>query len=134
LDSLSGVFHSRDITAKDIADEAFKIGVVMFFAGHTKTDELYIPRYEFASLLDRCPYEDKKNIITKILSALRLASFGVDEDHLWGLEEPIMTLVPTPILITHSLSKKWGEELASSFSQRVTAGFIKRLREKRGQI
>lgn len=134
LDSLSRVFHSRDITARDIADEALKIGVVMFFAGHTKTDELYIPRYEFAVSLDRCQSENKKNIITKILSALRLASFDVDEDHLWGLEEPIMTLVPTPILIAHDLSKKWGEELASSFSQRVTAEFIRRLREKREQI
>lgn len=134
LDSLSGVFHSRDITARDIADEALKIGVVMFFAGHTRTDELYIPRYEYAVSLDRCQSENKKNTITKILSALRLASFDVDEDHLWGLEEPMMTLVPTPILIAHDLSKKWGEELASSFSQRVTAEFIKRLREKRGQI
>lgn len=134
LDSLSGIFHSRDITARDIADEALKIGVVMFFVGHTKTDELYIPRYEFAVSLDRYTLGNEKNTITKILSALRLASFDVDEDHLWGREESIMTLVPTPILIAHDLSKKWGEELASSFSQRVTAEFIKRLREKRGQI
>ena len=134
LDSLSGIFHSRDTTAKDIAEEALKIGVVMFFAGHTKTDELYIPRYEFAISLNQILPGDEKNIIIKILSALRLASFDVDEDHLWGLEEPIMTLVPTPILLAHDLSKKWGEELASSFSQRVTSEFIKRLREKRGQI
>lgn len=134
LDSLSGVFHSRDITAKDIASEALKIGVVMFFAGHTKTNEVYIPRYEFSVSLDRCQSENMKNIIIKILSALRLASFEVDEDHLWGLEEPIRTFVPTPILIAHDLSKKCGEELASNFSQRVTAEFIRRLKEKRGQI
>jgi len=133
LESLAGVFHSRDITAKDIANEALMIGVVMFFAGHTRTDELYIPRYEFAVSLNE-PLGNIKVTILKILSALRLASFDVDEDHLWGLEEPISTLVPTPILVAHDLSKKWGEELASSFSQRVTAEFIKRLREKRGQI
>lgn len=133
LESLDGVFHSRDITAKDIADEALKIGIVMFFAGHTPTDEIYIPRYEFAASLDET-LRDTKATIVKILSALRLASFDIDEDHLWGFEEPISTLVPTPILVAHNLSKKWGEELASSFSQRVTAEFIKRLREKRGQI
>ena len=134
LDSLSVVFHSRDITAKNIADEALKIGVVMFFAGHTKTDELYIPRYEYAVYLDRQRSEDNKYTIIKILSALRLASFDVDEDHLWGLEEPITTIIPTPILVAHNLSKKWGEELAASFSQRVTAEFIKRLRERRNPI
>ncbi|MCL0039056.1 hypothetical protein M1O57_04380 [Dehalococcoidia bacterium] len=133
LESLSGVYHSRDITAKDIADEALKIGVVMFFAGHARTDELYIPRYEFAvSLIE--PLGNVKTLILRILSALRLAAFDVDEDHLWGLEEPILTLVPTPILVAHDLSKKWGEELASSFSQRVTAEFIRRLRGKRGLL
>lgn len=130
LDSLSGIYHSRNITAKDIANEALKLGVVMFFAGHAKTDELYIPRYEYAVLLEKCQSENNKDMLNKILSALRLASFDVDEDHLWGLEEPIMTLIPTPILVAHDLSKKWGEELASSFSQRVTAEFIKRLKEK----
>lgn len=135
LESLSNVFHSRDMSAKDIADEALKAGTVMFFAGHSRTDELYIPRYEFAvSLNEYLSGINIKNAILKILSALRLASFDVDEDHLWGLEEPISTLIPAPILITHDLSKKWGEELASSFSQRVTAEFINRLREKKSQI
>lgn len=78
----------------------------MFFAGHTKTDEIYIPRYEFAVYLKDQQEKNTKKQILKILSALRLASFDVDEDHLWGLEEPIMTLVPTPILIAHDLSKK----------------------------
>ncbi len=61
---------------------------------------------------------------------MRLASFEADEDHLWGLEEPVLTLVPAPLLVAHDFSKKWGEELAASFSQRVTAEFIKRLKEK----
>ena len=133
LESLSGIYHSREITAKNIADVALTIGVIMFFAGHTRTDELYIPRYEFAVSLDE-PLRGIGDEVIRILSALRLASFDTDEDHLWGLEEPILTLVPTPILIAHDLSKKWGEELASGFSQRVTAEFIKRLREKRGEI
>ena len=133
LDGLANIYHSRDITAKDIAEQALKIGVIMFFAGHSKTDELYLPRYEFA-IAPNESIRDVKNKIIRILSALRLASFDVDEDHLWGLEEPISTLVPTPILIAHDLSKKWGEELSASFAQRVTAEFIKRLREKRGII
>jgi hypothetical protein len=70
----------------------------------------------------------------KLLSALRLASFDIDEDHLWGLEEPITTLAPTPILIAHDISKRMGEELTSNFAQRATAEFIKRLREKKGVL
>lgn len=130
LKSLERVFHGRDVTAKQIADEALKISVVMFFVGHSKTDELYMPRYEFAVYTGTSP-DGLKNSIFKVLSALRLASFDVDEDHLWGPEEPIKTLVPTPILIAHDISKKMGEELASNFTQRATAEFIKRLKEKR---
>jgi hypothetical protein len=133
LDSLSRVFHSRDITARDIVIEALKLGVIMFFAGHSRTDELYMPRYEFVvSVGDRV--NDLANSIHRVLSALRLASFDVDEDHLWGLEEPIRTLVPTPILVAHDISKKMGEELASNFAQRATAEFIKRLREKKNHL
>jgi len=133
LDSLSRVYHSRDLTARDIVDEALKVNVVMFFAGHSITDELYIPRYEFAVFMG-FSMEEFKNTIFKILSALRLASFDVDEDHLWGLEEPIRTMVPIPILIAHEISKMMGEELASNFAQRATAEFIKRLREKKGNL
>ena len=129
LENLGKIFHSRDITAKDIAEQALKIGVIIFFAGHNRTDELYLPRYEFTIDLNES-FGDIKDKIIKILSALRLASFDVDEDHLWGLEEPISTLVPTPILIAHDLSKKWGEELSANFAQKVTAEFIKKLREK----
>lgn len=133
LASLSRVYHSRDITARDIVEEALKINVIMFFAGHSRTDELYIPRYEFVSPLGFCP-DGLQNVVFKVLSALRLATFDTDEDHLWGLEEPIRTLVPMPILIAHDLSKKMGEELASNFIQRATAEFIRRLREKRNSF
>lgn len=130
LEGLGRVYHARDITARDIAGEALKIGVVMFFVGHSKTDEIYIPRYEFAVSLDEAASLDVRDRVVRILSALRLASFEADEDHLWGLEEPVLTLVPAPLLVAHDFSKKWGEELAASFSQRVTAEFIKRLKEK----
>jgi hypothetical protein len=133
LNSLTKVYHSRDITARDIVDEALKINVIMFFTGHSRTDELYIPRYEFLELADK-PCEDLSSSIYKVLSALRLASFDVDEDHLWGLEDPIRTLVPTPILVAHDISKKMGEELASNFAQRATAEFIKRLKEKKANL
>lgn len=133
LDSLNRVYHSRDITARDIVDEALKISVVMFFGGHSNSNELYIPRYEYA-VLDDTGQDEWERTVSKILSALRLASFDVDEDHLWGLEEPIKTLVPTPILVAHDISKKMGEELASNFAQRATAEFIKRLREKKSTL
>lgn len=133
LESLTRVYHSRDITARDIVNEALKIDVVMFFAGHSRTDELYIPRYEFVSPVG-FSHEGIQNIIYKVLSALRLATFDTDEDHLWGLEEPIRTLVPMPILIAHDLSKKMGKELASNFTQRATAEFIRRLKEKRASL
>lgn len=130
LDSLSIVYQSRHITARDIADEALKFGVIMFFAGHSRTSELYIPRYEFAVELTNVGNNVEDDIL-RVLSALRLASFDVDEDHLWGLEEPIATLVPTPILVAHDISKRMGEELASNFAQRATAEFIKQLRARK---
>jgi hypothetical protein len=133
LASLARVYHSRYITARDVATEALKVNVVMFFAGHSTNDELYIPRYEFA-ILGSNRLGSLKSTILRVLSALRLASFDVDEDHLRGLEEPIKTLVPTPILVAHDISKKMGEELASNFAQRTTAEFIKRLREKRSHL
>lgn len=133
LDRLNHIYHSRDITAREIINEALKVNVVMFFAGHSTTDELYMPRYEFALL----PYMKIQNIndyVLKVLSALRLASFDVDEDHLRGLEEPINTLVPAPILVAHDISKKMGEELASNFAQKTIAEFIKRMKQKRAII
>lgn len=129
IEGLNSIYHNRDITARDIVDEALKLSVIMFFAGHSKTDELYIPRYEFVTS-DDFASNDLKNMVLKVLSALRLASFDVDEDHLWGLDEPINTLVPTPILIAHDISKKMGEELASNFAQRTIAELIKRLHER----
>ena len=123
LNSLKDIYHNRTVTAKKIVDEALKYKVAMFFIGHCQSDEFYAPRYEFV-LYD----EDKPNINKikiKLLSALRLASFDVDEDHLWGLEEPICTLVPTPILIAHDLSKKVGEDLAHNWISRTYAEFIK---------
>ena len=131
LNSLSSVFHARGLSARDIANEALKVGVVMFFAGHTTSDEIYIPRYEFATRSIN-GVDNLGSKVLQVLSALRLASFDVDEDHLRGLEEPINTLVPTPILVAHDISKKMGEELASNFAQRTTAEFIKRLRERKG--
>jgi hypothetical protein len=131
---LGGVYHTRDITAKDIVQEALKVSVVMFFAGHSRNEELYIPRYEFSQMTQKVNNSNYMEWAYKVLSALRLASFDVDEDHLWGLEEPIKTLIPTPILVAHDISKKMGEELASNFAQRATAEFIKRLREKKANI
>jgi hypothetical protein len=130
VDSLGGVFHSRGITAKDIVTEALKLSVMMFFVGHSRTSELYMPRYEFA-VSGSVSESATEDIILRVLSSLRLASFDVDEDHLRGLEEPIKTLVPTPLLVAHDISKKMGEELASNFAQRTTAEFIKRLRERK---
>jgi len=122
LNSLENIYHSRHLTARDIVDEALKYKVAMFFAGHSITPEFYCPRYEFIYYDNR---DEIKHEITKILSALRLASFDIDEDHLWGLEEPICTLVPTPTLIAHELSKKMGEELATDWAAKVYAEFIK---------
>jgi len=121
LNSLKNIYHSRNLTAINIVDEALKYKVAMFFAGHSSTSEFYFPRYEFVY------YDSGENVkqdIIKILSALRLASFDVDEEHLWGLEEPICTLLPTPTLISHELSKKMGEELSNDWASKVYAEFI----------
>jgi hypothetical protein len=134
LARLERVAHGRDLTAREIIDEALKMSVVMFFVGHTRTDELYIPRYEFVLHEGASTAETVKSNILKMLSALRLAKFDADEDHLWNLEEPIRTLVPMPILVAHDLSKRMGEELASNFTQRATAEFIKRLQAKKTSL
>ena len=122
LSSLQSIYHSRNLTAGDIVEEALKYKVAMFFAGHSKTSEFYCPRYEFVYYGNR---GGVKQDVLKILSALRLASFDVDEDHLLGLEEPICTLLPTPTLISHELSKKMGEELSNDWVSKVYAKFIK---------
>lgn len=130
LESLNTVFHSRSFTARDIANRALQLGAVMFFAGHFTNSELYVPRYEFIINVED-KVLDVFSEINKIISSLKFASFDVDEDHLWGLDEPICTLLPTPLLIAHDISKKMGEELASNFAQRTTAEFIKQLQDYR---
>jgi len=121
LNSLSNIYHTRNLSARDIVGEALNYKVAMFFAGHTKNDECYIPRYEFVYY-----DEDRENIdklVLKILSALRLASFEVDSDHLRDLEEPL--LLPAPLIYSHNLSKVMGEMLARDWSSRTYAEFIK---------
>jgi len=123
LDSLNNIYHSRHLTARAIVEEALKYKVAMFFGGHSKTPEFYCPRYEFVY------YDSNKNTvkdnIIRVLSALRLASFDIDDEHLWGLEEPVCTILPTPLLIAHELSKKMGEELVMDWVSKVNAEFIK---------
>lgn len=130
LNRLNQIFHTRDLSAREIVNEALKVDVMMLFVGHITTDELYIPRYEF--LINTNNIRDIFTSIQKMLSALRLASFDIDEDHLRGLEEPIKTLVPAPILVAHDISKKMGEELSANFAQRTIQEFIKRLNEDGG--
>lgn len=124
LASLENIHHSRYLTGRKIVDEALKYQVMMFFAGHSKTPEIYFPRYEFVYY-----GTDAKTEIIRILSALRLASFDVDEDHLWGRKEPLRTLIPTPNLIAHDLSKKMGEELALDWTAKTNAEFTKMRRK-----
>lgn len=122
LNSLENIYHSRHLTARSIVDEAMKYKVAMFFAGHSRTPEFYCPRYEFVYYDNR---DDVKQNIMNILSALRLATFDVDKEHLWGSEEPICTLLPIPTLIAHELSKKVGEELVDDWVSKTYAEFIK---------
>ncbi len=129
LERLGKSFHNRSITARDIAEKALNLGVVMFFVGHARTAEQFLPRYEYAvevSSLHGYTESALGRDVLKLLSALRSATFDVDEDHLWGLEEPITTLVPTPILVAHNVSKQVGSELALDYRQRTLAEFIRR--------
>jgi len=130
LNRLTNIYHTRDLSAREIINEALKIDVMMFFVGHSTSDEMYFPRYEF--LVNSYNTKDLYKTIHKILSALRLASFDIDEDHLRGLEEPIKTLVPAPLLVAHDISKKMGEELSANFAQKTIQEFIKRLKDNGG--
>ncbi|MBE7169497.1 MAG: hypothetical protein INR73_02845 [Williamsia sp.] len=127
LARLDHVYHTRDLSAREIVNQALKIDVMMFFTGHSTTDEMYFPRYEF--LVNEANTKNIYHTIHRLLSALRLAQFDVDEDHLRGLEEPIKTLVPAPILVAHDISKKMGEELSANFAQKTIQEFIKRMKE-----
>ena len=122
MNRLAQVHHNRNRTARDIADDALELDVVMFFAGHARTNEQFLPRYEFVRNGDNHVDHD----LTKVLSALRSASLDVDTDHLRGLDEPINTLVPTPVLVAHHISKSVGGELALNFKQRTLARFLER--------
>ncbi len=41
LNSLGNIYHSRNLTAKNIAEEAMKYKIAMFFVGHSMTPEVY---------------------------------------------------------------------------------------------
>ena len=121
LKSLESVNHTRTMTARQIVEDAIKIKVAMFFVGHSRTDEFYMPRYEFVY------YDEYKNEIvqkiTQILSAIRLATVELDQDHQRTLEEPI--LVPQPLMFAHEVSKAMGEELVQDWCTRTWAEYIK---------
>jgi len=125
LASLENVESHRGTTARKIVEEALKYKVAMFFSGHSKTDEFFLPRYEFV-YYDEDSKEHEK-IMLKILSALRLASFSLDKDHLRNLEEPI--IVPIPLLMAHDLSKKMGDELAKNWKAK-TYGELARMKKE----
>ncbi len=121
LESLKDTYHNRDLTAKKIVEEALKYKVAMFFAGHSNTNEYYIPRYEF--VLYEEDYAKVDKISLKILSALRLGTFQVDTDHLRNLEEPL--LIPIPLTYSHDLSKAMGEILSHDWMARTYAEFMR---------
>ena len=126
LNSLAGVLHNRKLSAKQIVEEALKHKVAMFFAGHTKSDEYYIPRYEFV-LYDE-DLEKVDEIVLKILSAIRLGSFSVDVDHLRTMGRPI--LIPVPLNYSHNLSKAMGNILAKDWVDRTYSEFAKLIHKK----
>ena len=55
-----------NITAGNIAERALNYQVVMFFAGHARTNEQFLPRYEFIQR-DKPVADD----IIRVLTALR---------------------------------------------------------------
>lgn len=131
LARLGRMHHNRHMTAEDIANQALDLGVVMFFAGHATTNEQFLPRYEFSVSLPEFAARSQSQLaddIIRILSAIRSASFDLDEDHLWGLDEPITTLLPLPLLVAHNISKQVGSELALDYKQRALAEFVRRKR------
>lgn len=124
LNSLSLINHNRTLSAKNIVETAFKTRVAMFFAGHSNSDEYYVPRYEFVY------YDEYENSINEklmqILSAIRFSVIDKDEDHMKKLDEPI--LVPSPLIYAHELSKSMGDELVKNWTARTWNEFL-RLKE-----
>jgi len=130
LASLEKVQSHRGTTARQIIEEALNYSVAMFFSGHTKTDEFFIPRYEFVYYGEDLN-KTKENLI-KILSALRLASFTLDQDHLRTLEEPI--IVPIPVMLAHDLSKRMGNELTKNWKARTYSELARMKKESCSKV
>ena len=124
LKRLDKVKHNRNISAGDIVKDALNLKVAMFFAGHARTSELYLPRYEFIVSEGATHQKINENVI-KLLSGLRLASFDIDVDHMWGLDVPIPTLLPTSLIVADKLSRKMGEELSRDWRAKVFQEFAK---------
>jgi hypothetical protein len=123
LNRLKKIKHNRNLSAADIVKDALDLKVAMFFAGHTKTTELYLPRYEFIAHDSNQKKIDES--IVKVLSGLRLASFDVDVEHMWGLDTPIPTLLPTPLILADKLSREMGKELSRDWKAKVLQEFKK---------
>ena len=124
LNSLSLVDHNEGLSARNIVESAFKTRVAMFFAGHSNSDEYYVPRYEFVYYDEYADFINKK--IMQILSAIRFAVIDKDEDHQKKLDEPI--LIPSPLIHAHELSKSMGDELVKNWTARTWNEFL-RLKE-----
>jgi len=121
LKSLEGIYHGRTKTARQIVEAALGTQVAMFFVGHFNSDNYYVPRYEFVF------YEEERNQIKdkmlQLISAIRLSTIELDQDHMRDLEQPI--LVPLPIMHAHELSKAWGKDLVENWEARTWKEYMK---------
>lgn len=117
--------HSRTLTVRQLLEEAFQVKVAMFFAGHSNTDQCYLPRYEFVYYDED---KDKSNErILQVLSAIRFSTLDLDDDHLRTLDEPI--LVPSQLMEAHRLSKEMGSMLVQDWTARMWQKYFKLQKE-----
>ena len=120
LKLLEKIKHNRIKTAKNIVKDALDTKIVMFFVGHTNSEDYYVPRYEFVYYDN---YSEKiSEKLSQILSAIRFAVIELDNDHMSKLDEPI--LVPHPIILAHELSKAMGKELVQNWTDRMWIEYI----------
>jgi hypothetical protein len=91
-----------------------------FFAGHSKSPQQQLPRYEYFHFDE---IGEPWQIARAILSAVRCCGLMNDMDHSFMADEPITYLIPAVTQQAHSLSKDVGRAIDSATGQWIMARY-----------
>ena len=98
----------------------------MFFAGHSKSPQLQLPRYEFFYDSSLGSIEE---ITQRVLAAVRTCGLMRDEDHSFMADRPVAYLIPSVTQQAHYLSKDVGRSIDRATGQWIMARYTRLLRQ-----